>query len=212
MIALAEGHGPWRVASHSRIVLRHRRAAAVGRPRADASDRLGLGHVAGHRSDGAHRRGRGADASGGRRARASSRRLRSRSTGRDFVARRAPRRDARDLRIAYCPDIAGIGIDPDVERVCRDAAFALTDAGATVEDIDLDLSEGRQAFLSLRGLWFVTQMFPRLDKQDRFGPNVGNNVRSGLKSPRKDLAAAEDYRGRLWHPFRDFFIEHSITC
>ena len=51
----------------------------------------------------------------------------------------------------------------------------------SVEEIELDLAAARQAFLALRGLWFVTQMLPRLDMQDRFGPNVANNVRSGLE-------------------------------
>ena len=126
------------------------------------------------------------------------------AAGRDFVgAVKAGVR--RGLRIAYCADIAGIGVDPDIERVCRAAAFSLKDAGAHVEEHDLDLSEGRPAFLSLRGLWFVAQMFPRLDKRDQFGPNVGNNVKSGLEVSTKDLAAAEDFRGRLWHQFREFF-------
>ena len=44
--------------------------------------------------------------------------------GRDFAA--AVRgADVRGKRFAYCRDIAGIGIDADVERVCRGAAFAL---------------------------------------------------------------------------------------
>jgi amidase len=126
--------------------------------------------------------------------------------GRDFV--RAARGSRKNLRIAYCADIAGIGVDPDVEVVCREAAFALESRGATVEEIDLDLSAARPAFLSVRGLWFVTQMFPRLDQQDRFGANVGNNVRSGLEVTSKNIAAAENYRGHLWHRFRQFFAEY----
>ena len=55
------------------------------------------------------------------------------------------------LRIAYCPDIARIGVDPDVERVCREAAFRLRDLGCSVEEVDLDLSIGRKAFAQLRG-------------------------------------------------------------
>jgi amidase len=125
---------------------------------------------------------------------------------RDFV--RGARGARKNLRIAYCPDIAGIGVDPDVERVCRDAAFALADKGAVIEEIALDLSAARPAFLSLRGLWFVTQMFARLDMQDRFGPNVGNNVRSGLEVTTKEIAAAEAYRGQVWHQFRKFFNEY----
>jgi amidase len=128
------------------------------------------------------------------------------SAGRDFVG--AVRAGVgRGRRIGYCADIAGIGVDRDIERVCRAAAFGLEKAGAHVEEIELDLSSGRPAFLALRGLWFVAQMFPRLDKQDRFGANVGNNVRSGLQVTTKDLAAAEDFRGRLWHRFRDFFAK-----
>ena len=123
---------------------------------------------------------------------------------RDFVAavRAGPRRGA---RVAYCADPARIGIDPGIERVCREAAFGLTQAGATVEEIDLDLSAARQAFIALRGLWFVTHMAPRLDQAHRFGPNVANNVRAGLETSTRDLAAAEQERGRIWQTFRELF-------
>jgi amidase len=131
--------------------------------------------------------------------------------GRDFIG--AAKRSRTDLKVAYCADIAGIGIDPDIERVCREAAFALKDRGVLVEEIDLDLSAARPAFIALRGLWFVTQMFRRLDMQDRFGPNVGSNVRSGLEVTTKELAAAEHYRGRLWHQFRELLgqYHHLLT-
>jgi amidase len=132
--------------------------------------------------------------------------------GRDF-ARATSQIPGKNLRVAYCADIAGIGIDPDVERVCREAAFILKENGVTVEEIELDLSAARPAFISLRGLWFVTQMFPRLDMEDRFGPNVGNNVRSGFEVTTKELAAAENYRGRLWHTFRELLgkYHHLLT-
>jgi amidase len=126
--------------------------------------------------------------------------------GRDFV--RAARGARKNLRIAYCADIAGIGIDPDVEAVCREAAFALETKGVVVEEIDLDLSPARAAFISLRGLWFVTHMLPRMNQRDRFGTNVANNVRSGLDVTSTEIAAAEHYRGQLWHRFRKFFAEY----
>src|SRR5712691_7420507 len=71
------------------------------------------------------------------------------------------------LRVAYCPDIAGIGIDPAIEDVCRRAACALEQLGAGVEVVQLDLAFARPAFLALRGLWFVAQMHSRLDKLHR---------------------------------------------
>ncbi|HEY0025432.1 MAG TPA: amidase family protein [Longimicrobium sp.] len=129
--------------------------------------------------------------------------------GRDFVS--AVRQgDARGMRIAYCPDIAGIGIDAGVERVCREAAFALRDAGATVEEIELDLAYGRKAFLALRGLWFVSQLHPHLDKLEHFGPNVANNIRAGLAVTMEEIGAAEQARRRIWERFRQLFRDYDV--
>ena len=55
--------------------------------------------------------------------------LRQPSVGRDFAA--AARSGlAPGARLAYCADLAGMGVDPGVERVCREAAFELRGAGA----------------------------------------------------------------------------------
>src|SRR5437667_927945 len=134
------------------------------------------------------------------------------TAGRNFVAA-AARGVPQGLRVAYCPDIAGIGIDPAIEQVCRGAALGLGQVGATVEEIDLDLSFGRQAFLGLRGLWFVAQMFPRMEQLDRFGANVAGNIRAGLDTTTRELGAAEAARGRMWHLFREFFgkFDHLVT-
>lgn len=129
--------------------------------------------------------------------------------GRDFAA--AVRgADARGLRLAYCPDIAGIGIDAEVERVCRDAAFSLRERGASVEEIALDLAYGRPAFLALRGYWFVSQLHPHLDKLEHFGVNVANNLRAGLATTVEQLGAAEAARRRIWERFRDFFRDYDL--
>lgn len=130
--------------------------------------------------------------------------LRQPTAGRDFpgAVRRGPRKN---LRIAYCADIAGIGIDPAIEAVCRRASLALAGQGTEVEIVALDLSEGRDAFLALRGLWFVTWMQDRLDQLDRLGVNVRNNTRAGLGAGVPELGRAEAVRGRMWHRFRTFF-------
>jgi len=132
--------------------------------------------------------------------------------GRDFAAA-ARAGDARGLRVAYCRDIAGIGIDAQVERVCRDAAFALRDAGATVEEVELDLAYGRKAFLALRGLWFVSMLNPHLDRLEEFGVNVANNLRAGLKTTVAELGAAEAARKRIRAQFAELFtrFDHLLT-
>jgi len=134
------------------------------------------------------------------------------AAGRDFVAAVAAG-TKRGLRIAYCADPARIGVADGIETVCRNAAFSLQDAGAAVEEIDLDLSAARAAFLALRGQWFVTQMAPRMDRAGQFGTNVGGNVRAGLEVTMRDLAAAEQERGRIWHRFRELFtrFDHLVT-
>lgn len=129
--------------------------------------------------------------------------------GRDFVA--AARSEIRPgCRLAYCADVAGIGVDPMVEEVCGRAAAGLEQAGARVEQLKLDLSFARPSFLALRGLWFVTQMLSRFDRMADFGVNVAGNVRSGLGVTTEQLAAAEEGRGRLWHQFRKFFQEFDL--
>ncbi len=117
------------------------------------------------------------------------------------------------LRVAYCPDTVGIGIDADIEGVCRSAAFELAQIGAHVEEVDLDLAFGREAFLALRGLWMVAHQYERLDKMEHFGPNVAGNVKAGLEVTMKELAAAEHARRRIWHIFQQFFesFDHLVT-
>ncbi len=138
--------------------------------------------------------------------------LRQPVAGRDFVAavRRGPRPG---LRVAYCPDIAGIGIEADVESVCRNAAAGLSSAGIAVDLIELDLSAGRDAFLALRGHWFSAWMSERLDQLDGFGVNVTNNTRAGIAASGRDLGAAETVRGKIWHRFRALFerYDHLLT-
>jgi len=134
------------------------------------------------------------------------------AAGRDFVAavRGGPKNG---LRLAYCPDIAGIGVDPDVEAACRRAARELVQLGATVDEIDLDVSFGRDAFLALRGEWFVAWMYDKLDRIDGFGVNVRNNTNAGLTGDPRALGAAHLARGRIWHSMRELFrsYDHLLT-
>jgi amidase len=127
--------------------------------------------------------------------------------GRDFVEA-VEKCELRGKRLAYCRDIAGIGIDEPVESACRAAAFALRELGAEVEEIELDLSFARQPFLALRGLWMVVQQYRRLDRVVEFGPNLRGNVEAGLGVMTDALAAGEHCRRRLWEIFHDLFQRH----
>jgi len=138
--------------------------------------------------------------------------LRQPTQGRDFAGavRRGPKPG---LRVAYCADVTGIGIDPGVERACHTAVERLSRAGVTVEPVSLDLSDGRDAFLALRGHWFASWMSERLDALDAFGINVKNNTRAGIEAKGIDLGKAETARGRIWHRMRELFerYDHLLT-
>lgn len=129
--------------------------------------------------------------------------------GRDFVGVVEAGMPA-GTRIAYCDDIAGIGIDDNIRRVCRDAAEELKQGGATIEEIDLDLSYCWDAFLAVRGLWMVVTQFSRLERIDELGPNLAANVRAGLETSTEQLAAAQHARARLWAELHDLLSAHDF--
>ena len=100
-------------------------------------------------------------------------------------------------RWAWCGDIARIGIDGGVEASCREALTSLRQAGARVDEVDLDLSYAWEAFLVLRGHWFVSHFEAELHRVDAFGPNVSANLRSGLSLTPPEIGTAENVRRRV---------------
>ena len=126
------------------------------------------------------------------------------TVGKDFVGDTASLQ-LDGLRLAYSHDVAGIGVDKVIEECCRNSALGLIDGGATVDPMDVDLSEGRKAFLHLRGLWFVSHMHDHLDRLSEMGENVRGNVEAGLKLTTEQLAWANAARGRMWSFFEEFF-------
>src|SRR6185437_7171783 len=91
------------------------------------------------------------------------------------------REDIKGLRIAYVSDIAGIGVESEIDAICRDAAAALSQRGAHVEQIEFDASAGRGPYQTWRGFWMVGRQYERLESIDAFGANLKGNVEAGLK-------------------------------
>jgi amidase len=112
---------------------------------------------------------------------------------------------AKGLRVAYVADIAGIGVEPEIASICRDAALALRTAGAQVEEIAFDAGDGRAPYQTWRGFWMVGQQYERLNQIGEFGRNLKGSVEAGMKLTALDLAAAEQKRQEIFHRFRDLF-------
>jgi amidase len=118
--------------------------------------------------------------------------------------------DAKGLRIAYASDIASIGVDGEIDAICRGAAHSLREAGARVEEISFDASEGRTPYQTWRGVWMVGQQFENLARLQQFGPNLKGNVEAGLKITPSDFAAAERTRAALFLRFARLFEQFDI--
>jgi amidase len=119
-------------------------------------------------------------------------------------------RDAKNVRVAYVSDIAAIGVDPEIDAVCSRAALALRDAGAQVEEIAFDASDGRDPYMTWRSAWMIGQQYQNLGHIESFGPNLRRNVEAGLEVTALDLAAAERGRVKVFHRFRKLFDRFDV--
>jgi amidase len=122
----------------------------------------------------------------------------------------AQAQDAKGLRIAYVSDISGIGVDPEIDALCRACALSLADAGASVEEISFDISDGKEPYLAWRGLWMVGQQYANLAEFEEFGVNLKGNVKAGLKVTALDFAKSEEKRMELFLRFAKFFESYDL--
>ena len=120
------------------------------------------------------------------------------------------RDDIKGLRVAYVSDIAGVGVEAEIDSICRDAVAILAERGAQVEQIEFDASGGRAAYQTWRGFWMVGQQYERLAQIDQFGPNLRGNVEAGLKLTSLDFAAAELKREEMFQRFRKLFERYDV--
>jgi amidase len=118
--------------------------------------------------------------------------------------------DIKGLRVAYVSDIAGIGVEAEIDSICRDAAATLAERGAQVEQIEFDASDGRAAYQTWRGFWMVGQQYERLAQIDQFGANLRGNVEAGLKLNSLDFAVAEHKREEMFQRFRKLFERYDV--
>lgn len=124
--------------------------------------------------------------------------------GRDFVAAAGqPLRPG--LRVGFCADVTGRGMEPELVALARQAAARLGEHGAVVEELDLDLSAGHEVFVTLRGLWVLAHFGHLIDRIDQLGENLANNLRLGLALSPMAIAMAMQERSRLFETVRAAF-------
>ena len=120
------------------------------------------------------------------------------------------RDDIKGLRVAYVSDIAGIGVEAEIDSICRGAATALAKLGAQVKEIAFDASAAREAYRTWRGFIIAGQNYRRLDKLDRLGTNLRGNIEAGLKLKALDYSAAAEKRLETYNRFNALFERFDV--
>jgi amidase len=108
-------------------------------------------------------------------------------------------RDLTGLRFGWSPDVQGLPIDPEVRRVLADARARLEAAGATVVDIEPDLTGADEAWQVVEMFGFAGDARPRFaEGRTGFREDYLRNVAEGLALTADELMDAYARRTELF--------------
>ncbi len=114
-------------------------------------------------------------------------------------------------RVAYSPDLGITPVDPDVARVCADAAARFQDAGVVVEEACPDFSGSEEVFQTLRALSFAIGLGPLLEKhRDLIKPDIIWNIEKGLNLSVEEILRAETERAVIRDRVVSFFDDYDL--
>ncbi len=124
-----------------------------------------------------------------------------------------PIRNADSVRIAWGGDLGLFTAEPDVLRLCREAAGKIEATGGSVEDAHPDMSDAMIVFRVLRGLnyrdlnWAVPP-----DRRHLLKQTVRDNIDYGMSLEVEDVMRAEQLRAELHREMTRFFDEYDILA
>lgn len=117
-----------------------------------------------------------------------------------------PRAIAFSLDLGFYPTL-----DPEVARVCTEAARKLQAAGCAVEEAHPDLGDANATFQVLRGAGFVANMGTFLEQhRDRLKPEVIANAEYGFGLRAADIARAEIAQGEIVRRVARFLERYEV--
>lgn len=114
-------------------------------------------------------------------------------------------RDLRGARVAWCPDLGGLPVDPEVRAVLEKQRATFERLGCTVEDAHLDLGGADEAFLTLRA-WRSWSNYGSLLGSHRaeMKPEAVNEIEAGAKLTAADLTEAMTTQAQVMERMRVF--------
>ena len=117
-----------------------------------------------------------------------------------------PRGIAFSLDLGFYPTL-----DPEVARVCTEAARRMQAAGCAVEETHPDLGDANATFQVLRGAGFVANMGSFLEQhRDKLKPEVIANAEYGFGLRAADIARAEIAQGEIVRRMARFLEKYEV--
>ena len=121
-------------------------------------------------------------------------------------------REFRGVRVAWCPDLGGLPLDPRV-RTVLDAQRATFEAlGCIVDDVSPDLRSADSVFLTIRAFRSAITLGPLLTQfRDQLKPEAVQEIEAGLRLTSGAVAQALADHGQLLERMRRFQDTYEFT-
>ncbi|MFA7437506.1 amidase [Castellaniella sp.] len=124
----------------------------------------------------------------------------------DYEKAAAGLADLRGLKIAYCANLGGIApVDPEIERLAKQAAAAFQSMGCTVDEACFNASDIKAIIAGTRGYGIVARFSTLVrDHGNLLTTQLIGQLEDALKLDLKSVAQAERLRTQYWQRVRAF--------
>jgi len=114
-------------------------------------------------------------------------------------------RSFRGVRVAWCPDLGGLPVDPDIRKVLEARRGVFEDLGCVVEEADPALAGAEELFLTLRAFRSWVYLGPLLTShRDQLKPEAVGEIEDGARLSSSQVASALVHHGQLMERFAKF--------
>jgi amidase len=128
------------------------------------------------------------------------------------VFRGALDRDFSGTRVAWCPDLGGLPLDPRVRAVLDSQRRTFEALGCVVEEACPDLTDADSVFLTLRGFRSAVNLGPVLDRaRDLLKPEAIEEIETGRAITGAAIGDAMVRHSRLLERMRRFEQDYEFT-
>jgi amidase len=122
-------------------------------------------------------------------------------------------RDLRGVRVAWCPDLGGLPLDPRVRAVIAAQRATLERLGCVVEEACPDLTNADSIFLTLRAFRTAATLGPLLAQhRDELKPEAIREIETGQALTSAAVSQAMVQHGQLLDRMRRFEERYECLC